>query len=145
MAKPSRKRNKRAMTRKAKTTRARSRVVSRKRVIRRRKRIIIRKRRPPTRKRRTPPRVEYSVNVSYKNSKRPTNAISFQMSVFGPPQQTKDQVIDVVTETILSEGEDVRKGWTVRIVSWKGGPVPRKVPWSSLAIIAGEPATRFRV
>lgn len=85
------------------------------------------------------------MNVSYKNSKRPQAAISFQMSAFGPPNATKDEVIDVVTDAILSEGEDVKKGWTVRIVSWKGGSVPREVPWGSLAIIAGEPATRFRI
>lgn len=111
-----------------------------------RKRIV--KRKPPKRKPPKPPKpprsVEYSVNVSYKNKSRPAGAISLQFSVVGPPNLTKDEVIDVITETIISEG-DTPKGFKVRIVSWKNGRVPRDVPWGSLAIISGEPATRFSV
>jgi len=85
------------------------------------------------------------VNVSYRNRQRPGGALTLQFSVIGPPNRTKDQIIDAILYTIESEGEDVPKGYRVRIVSWKGGTVPRDVPWGSLAIVAGEPATRFDV
>lgn len=102
------------------------------------------------RKRKRQPRedeapIEYAVNVSYRESANPASAISLQFSVIGPPRLTKDQVIDAIVYTIENEGQDAPKGFKVKIVSWKGGRVPREVPWSSLAIITGEPATRFSI
>lgn len=103
------------------------------------------KRKPPRQKKPKPPTtVEYQVNVSYRNKAKPGGAISLQFSVIGPPNLTKDQVIDAITETIAEEGASP-KGFTVKIVSWKHGRVPRDVPWGSLGIIAGEPATRFSI
>lgn len=132
------KQRKRKRVAKTKTTRKRSRVVVRKRIV---------KRRPPKKRRRKPqPTAEFSVNVSYrKGSRFQTNAISFQMSAIGPANASKDDVINVISDVLQSEGEDVKKGWKVRIVSWKDGQVPSEVPWGALAIISGEPATRFHV
>lgn len=117
------------------------RIIKRKVIITRRT-----KRAPPKRKRKppTPSSVEYSVNVSYKQKSRPAGAIGLQFSVTGPPKATKDEVLDAITDTIRRKGRSP-KGYDVRIVSWKDGRVPRDVPWGSLAIIAGEPATRFSV
>ena len=125
---------------KTNTTRKRSRVV-----VPKRKRVI--KRRPPKRRRRPPPAsVEYSVNVSYrKRSPHASNAISFQMSAIGPPDASRSQVLDVITDAIMSKGRNVKAGWQVKIVSWRDGPIPQRIPWGSLGIIASEPATRFRV
>jgi hypothetical protein len=98
------------------------------------------------RRRRPPSIAEFSVNVSYRKGTRfQTNAISFQMSAIGPANASKDEVINVISDVLQSEGEDVKKGWKVRIVSWKDGQVPQEVPWGALAIISGEPATRFHV
>lgn len=108
-----------------------------------RKRII--KRAPPKKhKRKRPPsRVEYAVNVNYR-IKGQSNAISMQFSVMAPPGLTASEVQDIIIETIANEGESP-DGTKVKIIDWKGGRVPHEIPWGRLAILADEPATRFRV
>lgn len=95
------------------------------------------------RKKKTPKLVEYAVNVNYR-IKGQSNAISMQFSVMAPPGLTASEVQDIIIETIVNEG-DSPDGTKVKIVDWKGGRVPHEIPWGKLAILADEPATRFRV
>jgi len=111
--------------------------VTRRAIELKRKRVIKRKRKRP------PSRVEYAVNVNYR-VKGQTNAISIQFSVMAAPGLSSREVQDIIVDTIANEGESPY-GTKVRIIDWKGGRVPHEIPWETLATLAHEPHTKFRV